>query len=73
MIHTEEMIRLTINGQPHHFETLTNVTQLIEHLELQGKRIAIERNGEIVPRSQFSEQFLADGDQLEVVVAVGGG
>jgi sulfur carrier protein len=73
MIHTEEMIRLTINGQSHHFETPTNVTQLIEHLELQGKRIAIERNGEIVPRSQFSEQFLADGDQLEVVVAVGGG
>ena len=73
MIHTEEMIRLTINGQSYHFETSTNVAQLIEHLELQGKRIAIERNGEIVPRSQFSEQFLADGDQLEVVVAVGGG
>jgi sulfur carrier protein len=68
-----EMIQLTINGQPHHFETPTNITQLIEHLELQGKRIAIERNGEIVPRSQFSEQVLADGDQLEVVVAVGGG
>ena len=68
-----EMIQLTINGQPHHFETPTNITQLIEHLELQGKRIAIERNGEIVPRSQFSEQLLADGDLLEVVVAVGGG
>lgn len=67
------MIHLTINGQSHHFETPTNVTQIIAHLELQGKRIAIERNGEIVPRSQFSEQFLVDGDQLEVVVAVGGG
>jgi sulfur carrier protein len=67
------MIRLTINGQSQHFDTSINVTQLIEHLKLQGKRIAIERNGEIVPRSQFSEQFLTDGDQLEVVVAVGGG
>jgi sulfur carrier protein len=40
---------------------------------LQGKRIAVERNGEIVPRSQFGEQMLADGDRLEIVVAVGGG
>lgn len=67
------MIELTINGQPQQFESAMNVSQLIEHLALQGKRIAIERNGEIVPRSQFSEQQLIDGDQLEVVVAVGGG
>ena len=40
---------------------------------LVGKRIAIERNGEIVPRSTFASQQLADGDKLEVVVAVGGG
>lgn len=67
------MIKITINGQPRQFESAINVSQLIEHLALQGKRIAIERNGEIVPRSQFSEQQLVDGDQLEVVVAVGGG
>ena len=67
------MIELIINGQPQQFETTLNVTQLIEHLALQNKRIAIERNGEIIPRSQFSEQQLKNGDQLEVVVAVGGG
>ncbi len=67
------MIELTINGQPQQFEATLNVTQLIEHLALQNKRIAIERNGEIIPRSQFSEQQLMNGDQLEVVVAVGGG
>lgn len=67
------MIQLTINGQPQQFEAPINVSQLIDHLELHGKRIAIERNGEIVPRSQFSQQMLAHGDQLEVVVAVGGG
>ena len=38
-----------------------------------GKRIALERNGEIVPRSTFTAQHLADGDKLEIVVAVGGG
>ncbi|MCE7915429.1 MAG: sulfur carrier protein ThiS [Nitrosomonas sp. PRO4] len=67
------MIQLTINGQPQQFEAPINVAQLIDHLALQGKRIAIERNGSIVPRSQFSQQMLAHGDQLEVVVAVGGG
>lgn len=67
------MIKLTINGQPQQFESPLNVSQLVEHLALQGKRIAIERNGEIIPRSQFSEQQLMSGDQLEVVVAVGGG
>ncbi len=67
------MIQLTINDQIQHFESPINVTQLIDCLALQGKRIAIERNGEIIPRSQFTEQILVDGDQLEVVVAVGGG
>ncbi len=67
------MIQLTINGQPQQFEAPINVSQLIDHLELHGKRIAIERNGEIVPRSQFPQQMLVHGDQLEVVVAVGGG
>lgn len=67
------MIQLTINGKSRQFETPINVAQLIDHLALHGKRIAIERNGEIIPRSRFSEQILVHGDQLEVVVAVGGG
>lgn len=50
-----------------------NVAQLLEHMGLQGKRIAVERNGEIIPRSHFEQPLLADGDQLEIVVAVGGG
>ncbi|MEP6656103.1 MAG: sulfur carrier protein ThiS, partial [Betaproteobacteria bacterium] len=40
---------------------------------LAGKRIAVERNGEIVPRSRYGEMTLEDGDTLEIVVAVGGG
>ena len=42
-------------------------------MALENKRVALERNGEIVPRSQFADQRLAHGDQLEIVVAVGGG
>lgn len=67
------MIRLTINGQPQCFDNPLNLQQLLEHMLLQNKRIAVERNGEIIPRSQFTEQALSDGDQLEIVVAVGGG
>ncbi len=67
------MTRFTVNGEQHAFETAPTLIQLLEHLGLTGKRLAVERNGEIVPRSQHGETFLADGDKLEIVVAVGGG
>jgi sulfur carrier protein len=50
-----------------------SVTQLLQHMGLEGKRVAVERNGEIVPRSQHGATVLAAGDRLEIVVAVGGG
>lgn len=49
------------------------ISELIFKLDLAGKRIAVERNGEIVPRSQHTSVRLLDADQLEIVVAVGGG
>ena len=67
------MIALTINGERRSFDDPLTVAQLIEQLRLAGKRIALERNGEIVPRGRFAEQTLLDGDRLEIVVAVGGG
>ncbi|MCU0810155.1 MAG: sulfur carrier protein ThiS [Thiobacillaceae bacterium] len=67
------MINLLINGEPRQFPAALSVARLVETLDLQGKRVAIERNGEIVPRSQYLETTLADGDRLEIVVAVGGG
>ena len=67
------VIALTVNGEAHQFERALNCHELIEHLNLAGKRIAIERNGEIVPRSRHADEMLADGDTLEIVVAVGGG
>ena len=66
-------MQLSINGETRQFARIDTVADLIAALELAGKRIAIEHNGAIVPRSQHSQTALSDGDRLEVVVAVGGG
>jgi sulfur carrier protein len=68
-----QRIRILVNGAPREFARAPTVAQFIDELELAGKRLAIERNGEIVPRSRFAEEVLAEGDRVEVVVAVGGG
>jgi len=67
------VIELLINGEPRTFPAPLTLSQLVASLDLLGKRIAIEKNGEIVPRSQHADIRLADGDRLEIVVAVGGG
>ena len=67
------MLELKINGEARQFSEALTVTGLIELLGYTGKRIAIERNGEIVPKSQHATTALLSGDQLEIVVAVGGG
>ena len=67
------MICVILNGAPRPLEQSVTLSALLELLELAGKRVAVERNGEIVARSQLSSVQLADGDRLEIVVAVGGG
>jgi sulfur carrier protein len=68
------LIALTINGNARSFEAgVFTVAQLVSSMGLEGKRIAIERNGEIVPRAAYGETLLASGDKLEIVGAVGGG
>ncbi|HUQ27477.1 MAG TPA: sulfur carrier protein ThiS [Usitatibacter sp.] len=66
-------IRITVNGSQREFPSPLTFTQLLDELELAGRRLAVERNGEIVPRSAFADSRLADGDRIEVVMAVGGG
>ncbi len=66
-------IRVSVNGAPREFPAPLTFDELLLELSLGGKRLAIERNGEIVPRSTFAATQLADGDRIEVVVAVGGG
>ncbi len=67
------MITLHINGQPRQFPAALKIADLVSELDLLGKRIAVEKNGEIVPKSQHGNVMAVDGDQLEIVVAVGGG
>jgi sulfur carrier protein len=67
------MIQVIVNGAQHRLEQPLDLAALIARLELQGKRIAVEKNGEIVPKSAHRTTQVADGDRLEIVVAVGGG
>jgi sulfur carrier protein len=67
------MPEITLNGETRRFPDPLTVAGLVEALGYTGKRIAIERNGEIVPKGRHAETLLASGDRLEIVVAVGGG
>ncbi len=67
------MIEITVNGEKRQLPQQSTVASLLDTLGLAGKRIAVERNGEIVPRSRHADETIAGGDRLEIVVAVGGG
>jgi len=67
------MMEISVNGAVHRLEASICVAELIEKLGMAGRKIAVEKNGEIVPRSAHARTPLADGDRLELVVAVGGG
>ena len=67
------MIQLSVNGESRSLPQGTNLAALIDELALAGKKIAVERNGDIVPRSRYAQTLLEAGDRLEIVVAVGGG
>lgn len=67
-------MNLKINGNIKSFDDSTmTVESLVRQLNLLGKRIAIEKNGMIITKSEFQNIILQDGDQLEIVGAVGGG
>lgn len=70
---TLSTVRIVVNGEPADCAAGTTVATLLATLDTAGKRVAVERNGEIVPRSQHAATVLAEGDRLEIVVAVGGG
>lgn len=66
-------MRISVNGQQKDVQEGRTIAQLIEDLELRIEQVAVERNLELVPRSQFSQCLLQEGDQLEIVTLVGGG
>ena len=67
------MIEVTVNGATRQIRPDATVAALLDAMRLTGKRLAVERNGEIVPRSRHGATALLAGDKLEIVVAVGGG
>ena len=67
------LLRLTVNGEAIDCRPGTTVADLLATMDTAGKRVAVERNGEIVPRSQHAATVLEPGDRLEIVIAVGGG
>ena len=66
-------MNIVLNGQPKTLSGSISVSKLIDQLGYTGKRIAVERNGEIVPKSTYAQVQLETDDRLEIVVAVGGG
>jgi sulfur carrier protein len=64
---------IVLNGEPRNVPAGSNPARVIELLALEGRRIAVEVNGEIVPRSHYAEHELKTGDRVEIVHAVGGG
>lgn len=66
-------MEILVNGTPHIVPEGTSATQLLVILDLQGKRLAMEINQDLVPRSQFDTHVLKANDTVEIVQAIGGG
>ena len=66
-------MRLTINGEERELAAVGTIEALVAALGLDRRKLAVERNLEIVPRSLFAATALADGDRIEIVAFVGGG
>ncbi len=66
-------MRLTLNGEERSFEGLTSIAALVAALDLDTRKLAVERNLQIIPRSAYAATPIADGDRIEIVAFVGGG
>jgi sulfur carrier protein len=66
-------MKISVNGEIRELQHSVTLSELVEILELGERRIAIEVNEELVPRSVFPDHDLHDGDRVEIVHAIGGG
>jgi len=64
---------ITINGQKRQCSLTYTLESLLDDLGYTNKKIAVEINGEIVPKSQIGKKLVVDGDRIEIIIAVGGG
>jgi thiamine biosynthesis protein ThiS len=67
------MLELTLNGERRQLAAPVTLAELLDRLGLDRRKVAVERNREIVPRSQYQATWLATGDALEIVHFIGGG
>ena len=67
------MIKIVVNGEKREMEPGTSVAALLADLGIRGRRVAVERNHEIVSRSKWEEVQVAEGDTFEIIELVGGG
>ena len=67
------MIQVTLNGESLEFDGQLTVTQLLDKMNLTQRRVAVEINQEIVPKSRHEQHLVQAGDQIEIVQAIGGG
>lgn len=66
-------MEIFVNGESRQVEESFSALQLLESMDLVGKRLALEINEEIVPKSRHAEYLIAAGDKVEIVNAIGGG
>ena len=66
-------LTLTLNGENREFDAALTVSALLAHIGLDTRKVAVERNQEIVPRSAYAQTWLQSGDALEIVHFIGGG
>jgi len=66
-------MKLLLNGDEREISGVSSVADLVAALGLDSRKVAVERNLEIVPRSIYAETALADGDRIEIVTFIGGG
>ena len=68
-----EQVAITVNGEPRDIAPGQTLATLLRSIGLDTRKVAVERNEEIVPRSTYAEVALAPGDRLEIVHFIGGG
>lgn len=68
-----EDMEISLNGEPRRAPEGASVADLLQLLDLSGRKLAVELNREIVPRSTYAQRLLRPGDRVEIVNAIGGG
>ena len=66
-------MRLLLNGEERDIAGIASIADLVSTLGLDARKVAVERNLEIAPRSTYADTPLADGDRIEIVTFIGGG